>query len=149
MRDDLVCFLDLAPTVLSLAGVKRPAHLQGQVFLGPERSADRQYIYAARDRMDETLDIIRMHNKQFKYIRNYLPERTQSQDIAYMNEMPTMKEWRRLAAAGKLVFPQTTFFAPTKPVEELYDTQTDPHEVHNLAALPEHKATLERLPHSS
>lgn len=146
VRDDLVCFLDLAPTVLSLAGVKRPAHLQGQVFLGSERDADREYIYAARDRMDETLDIIRaVRDKQFKYIRNYLPERTQSQDIAYMNEMPTMKEWRRLAAAGKLVFPQTTFFAPTKPVEELYDTQTDPHEVHNLSALPEHKATLERL----
>lgn len=146
VRDDLVCFLDLAPTVLSLAGVKRPAHLQGQVFLGSERAAERQYIYAARDRMDETLDIIRaVRDKQFKYIRNYLPERTQSQDIAYMNEMPTMKEWRRLAAAGKLVFPQTTFFAKTKPVEELYDTEADPHEVHNLAAAPEHKATLERL----
>lgn len=146
VRDDLVCFLDLAPTVLSLAGVKRPAHLQGQVFLGSERAAERQYIYAARDRMDETLDIIRaVRDQRFKYIRNYLPERTQSQDIAYMNEMPTMKEWRRLAAAGKLVFPQTTFFAKTKPVEELYDTEADPYEVHNLAAAPEHKATLERL----
>ncbi len=146
VREDLVCFLDFAPTVLSLAGIERPKHLQGQVFLGKERAADREYIYAARDRMDETLDIIRaVRDKRFKYIRNYRPDLPYAQDIAYMNEMPTMKEWRRLAAADKLVFPQTIFFEKTKPVEELYDTDNDPHEVNNLAAKPEFEKELLRL----
>ena len=146
VRDDLVCFLDFAPTLLSLAGIERPTHFQGQVFLGPERAVEREYVFAARDRMDETLDIIRaVRDKRFKYIRNYRPDLPYAQDIAYMNEMPTMQEWRRLAAADKLVFPQTIFFQPTKPLEELYDTDKDPHEVNNLADKPEFAADLARL----
>ena len=62
-----------------------------------------------------------------------------------MEEMPTMQEWRRLHAEGKLTGPQKLFFAPTKPTEELYDTESDPHEVNNLAASPEHTAKLNEL----
>ncbi|HZL87725.1 MAG TPA: hypothetical protein VFB96_05060, partial [Pirellulaceae bacterium] len=144
--EDLVCFLDLAPTVLSLTGIERPKHFQGQVFLGDERAAERQYIYAARDRMDETLDIIRaVRDKRFKYIRNYRPDLPYAQNIAYMDEMPTMKEWRRLAADSKLAGPRQIFFEPTKPVEELYDTDSDPHEIHNLADDSKFADELSRL----
>lgn len=146
VREDLVCFLDLAPTVLSLAGIDRPKHFQGQVFLGDQRAAEREYVYAARDRMDETLDTIRaVRDKRFKYIRNYLPELPYAQPITYMDEMPTMKELRRLAAEGRLSGPQKIFFQPSKPVEELYDTDGDPHEIHNLADNPEYAAELARL----
>jgi uncharacterized sulfatase len=94
VSDELVAFVDL-PTVLSLAGVEIPKHFQGQAFLGEQKAAPREYVYAARDRMDETLDIIRaVRDKRFKYIRNYRPDLPYAQDIAYMNEMPTMKEWR-------------------------------------------------------
>lgn len=146
VREDLVCFLDLAPTVLHLAGVEPPAHLQGLVILGKQQLRTREFVFAARDRMDETYDIIRaVRDKRFKYIRNYQPEKTYAQRIEYMDLMPTMKEWRRLAAEDKLVGPQKIFFSPTKPSEELYDTEADPHEVNNLADKPEMKATLERL----
>lgn len=146
VREDLVCFLDLAPTVLSLAGVERPGHLQGQVFLGKERAKDREYIFAARDRMDETLDTIRaVRDKRFKYIRNYRPELPYAQNIAYMDLMPTMQEWRRLAEEDQLTGPQKIFFEPKKPPEELYDTDADPHEIHNLAADPKYASELERL----
>jgi arylsulfatase A-like enzyme len=146
VSDELVAFVDFAPTLLSLAGVEIPLHLQGQAFLGPKKGSPREYIYAARDRMDETLDIIRaVRDKRWKYIRNYRPDLPYAQPIAYMDEMPTMKEWRRLAAEGTLEGPQQLFFAPTKPVEELYDTTADPHEIHNLAGDPKHAATLARL----
>jgi hypothetical protein len=62
-----------------------------------------------------------------------------------MDQMPTMKEMRRLNAEGKLSGPQKLFFRPTKPIEELYDTVADPHEVVNLADSPEYQETLKRL----
>lgn len=146
VRDDLVAFVDLAPTMLALAGIERPQHFQGQVFLGDAAAAPRDYIYAARDRMDETLDIIRaVRDKRFKYIRNYRPDLPYAQHIAYMDEMPMMKEWRKLHAEGKLEGPSKLFFAATKPLEELYDTDADPHEINNLAEDPKFAKDLERL----
>lgn len=146
VRDDLVCFLDFAPTVLALAGVEIPSHLQGQVFLGDKQAPPREYVFAARDRMDETYDMIRaVRDKRYKYIRNYRPELPYAQPIAYMDEMPMMRQWRKLAAEGKLRGAPALFFAQTKPVEELYDTENDPDEVVNLADKPEHQETLRRL----
>jgi len=146
VRDDLVAFVDFGPTVLSIAGVKIPPYIQGQAFLGEQAAPSREYIFAARDRMDETYDIIRaVRDKQFKYIRNFEPEKPYAQHINYMDMMPTMQEMRRLNAEGKLTGPQKLFFRETKPVEELYDTVADPHEINNLAESPQHKETLQRL----
>ena len=39
VRDELVSFIDLAPTVLALAGVDLPVHLQGRVLVGPSAPA--------------------------------------------------------------------------------------------------------------
>src|SRR5687767_5817636 len=96
--------------------------------------------------MDETYDRIRAaRDARYKYIRNYHPELPYAQKIAYMDEMPTMREWRRLNGEGKLEGPQKLFFAPSKPLEELYDTETDPHEVRNLAGSPAHQDKLREL----
>ncbi len=146
VNDDLVAFLDFAPTMLSLAGIDIPRHMQGRAFLGRQKDKPREYVFAARDRMDEAYDMIRsVRDKQYRYIRNYMWYLPRSQDITYMNEMPTMQEMRRLFAEGKLAGPQLQYFEPTKPVEELYDTAADPHEVKNLAGDPKYKDVLERL----
>lgn len=146
VNDDLVAFIDFAPTTLSLAGVKIPEHIQGRAFLGGQKAKLREYIFAARDRMDEAYDLIRaVRDKRYKYIRNYMWYVTRGQDIDYMNQMPTMQEMRRLNAEGKLEGPQKQYFEETKPAEELYDTVTDPHEVKNLAADPKYKSVLERM----
>jgi N-sulfoglucosamine sulfohydrolase len=144
--DDLVAFVDFAPTLLSLADVPVPKHFQGQAFLGPQIKPPRQYVYGHRDRMDEAYDLIRtVRDQRFHYFRNFLPDVSYGQDIAYMNEMPMMKEMRRLHAEGKLEGPPALYFRPTKPVEELFDTAADPHELVNLADDPKHRDTLLRM----
>jgi len=146
VRDDLVSLMDAGPTVLSLAGVPLPSHMQGRAFLGEQAAPPRPYVFAARDRMDETYDIIRaVRDKRYKYIRNFQACKPYAQYIDYMEKMPTMQEWRRLNKEGKLVGPQRLFFLPEKPEEELYDVTADPHEVHNLARSPEHQAVLKRM----
>lgn len=144
--DRLVSFVDFGPTLLSLAGVDVPKHMQGVPFLGKQEGKPREYIFGHRDRMDERYDFSRaVRDRRYKYIRNYLPHVPHAQPLEYMDEMPTMKEWRRLAAEGKLEGPAARFMQPTKPVEELYDTESDPHEIRNLAQSVEHRPDLERL----
>jgi uncharacterized sulfatase len=146
VRDDLVAFVDLPATVLSLAGAPIPAAFDGQPFLGPNRAPPRKYVYAHRDYMDETLDRIRsVRDAQFHYLRNFHPELPYAQRIEYMEIGKTMQAWRRAFAEGKLNPVQSLFFAKTKPREELYDTAADPWEVRNLAGDPRHAAKLEEL----
>jgi uncharacterized sulfatase len=146
VADRLVAFVDFAPTVLSLAGVRPPDHMQGRAFLGEFDASPREYVFAARDRMDETYDIIRaVRDRRWKYIRNFEPQKPYAQHIKYMEKMPILQEMRRLQAESKLQGAPALWFAPTKPTEELYDTVADPHEVNNLAAAPEHQETLRRL----
>jgi len=142
----LISFVDLAPTVLNLAGVSIPEHMQGRPFLGVGLPDEREYVYSIRDRMDERYDTVRsVRGKRFRYIRNYQPWRTYAQPLAYMDEMPTMREMRRLHAAGRLHGPPAHFFLGVKPVEELYDTQADPYEINNLADDPAHGETLAKM----
>jgi uncharacterized sulfatase len=134
--------------VLSLAGVKVPPAMQGVPYLGSQAGKPRQYIHGFRDRMDERYDMVRaVRDQRYKYIRNYLPHLPyfHHQYVSYMYEMPTMKAWQRLADLGKLQGPAGIFMAQTKPPEELYDTESDPHEIKNLASSPEHQPILERL----
>ena len=144
VSDDLVSMLDLGPTVLSLAGIPLPRHLQGQPFLGPDASP-RRYVHAARDRHDESHDMVRaVRDRRYKYIRNFLPGTPYLAWIPYRNRHPAMQELWRLQAAGALDGPRRTLFDP-RPPEELYDTRQDPHELRNLAADPAHRPVLERL----
>jgi N-sulfoglucosamine sulfohydrolase len=146
VRDDLVAFIDFAPTLLSIAGVDIPRTMQGQVFLGDKRAKEREYIFATRDRMDETFDRIRaVREKRYEYIRNFHPELPYAQVNAYNEQNPTMRAWRQLHAEGKLTGAPEAFFAPRKPPEELYDTDADPDEIHNLAADPKYRTILERM----
>ncbi len=145
-NDELVSFVDLAPTVLNLAGIKIPDHMQGRAFLGENLTRPRDYIYGARDRMDERYDIIRaVRDKRYKYIRNYEPYKTYYQYMNTPEKGATMKEIRRVHAEGKLPPQAQLFMAPQKPLEELYDLQNDPHETNNLAKSPRCQDILKRM----
>ncbi len=146
LRSNLVAFIDFAPTVLALAGLPIPAYMQGQPFLGDKVPEKRKFVYGARDRMDERYDIIRsVRNEQFHYLRNFQPWKPYAQNINYMNQMPMMQAWRQLSAESKLTGAPALFMSPTKPAEELYNTDADPDEVNNLAGDPKYQIVLERF----
>jgi arylsulfatase A-like enzyme len=143
--DRLVSFVDFAPTVLSLAGVKPPDWMQGHAFLGAYQTPPRPFAYGFRGRMDERTDLVRsVTDGRFVYIRNYRPDLIYGQHIAYMFETPTTRVWKTLFDAGKLSPPQQAFWKP-KPAEELYDLSTDADEVKNLAAMAEYQQVKRRL----
>ena len=142
----LVSSIDFAPTVLNLADVDVPGHMQGRAFLGDALTAPRRYVYGARDRMDERYDIIRMvRDDRFRYIRNYEPLKPYYQYMNTPEKGATMKEIRRLEKSGGLTGAARLFSADRKPVEELYDLENDPHEVNNLAANPGHAERLNTM----
>lgn len=144
--DRLVSLMDLGPTVLNLAGVEIPKVMQGRPFLGPNLPPEREYVYAARDRMDERYDIIRaVRDKRYKYIRNYEPWKTYYQYMNTAEKGATMRELRTMHEQGELPPQAERYFAPTKPTEELYDLRTDPHELKNLADSLEHRDVLKRM----
>ena len=132
--DRLVSFVDFAPTVLSLVGLQVPGYMQGRAFLGARAGRPREYVFGAASRVDEAYEISRcVRDKRYKYIRNYMPHLPYIQPSEYPDRAEIMQELRRAVAEEKLSSVQKLHWAPTKPIEELYDTLADPHEVNNLA----------------
>lgn len=141
--DQLISSLDFGITALNLAGLPAPPVTQGRAFLGKNLSPERDYVYGARDRMDERYDIIRsVRDKKYRYIRNYEPLKPYFQYMNTPEKGATMMELRRVAKGAEMPPAMKLFMAKQKPVEEFYDLQADPHEIKNLANDPAH---LERL----
>jgi len=150
VSDQLIPAIDFTATSLSIAGVKKPAKMQGRVFLGDEAEPPRQYVFGARDRCDETMFRFRtVRDARWRYIKNFMPERPFLQANDYKERSyPVWNLIKELGAAGKLTAWQKNFYlAPTMPPEELFDMAADPHSMNNLAAStkPEHQAVLKRL----
>ena len=133
VSDELVSGVDFMPTSLSLTGIEIPDYVQGQVFLGKDATT-REAIFAARDRCDGTDDRIRcIRTKQHKLIRNYHPDLPYMQFNGYKKlQYPVWTLIRVLAEKGELTQAQQHFLQQTRPAEELYDLQADPHEINNL-----------------
>ena len=141
----VVSFVDLGPTVLSLAGIKPPTHYQGHAFLGKFATEPQRYVFGFRGRMDDRYDLVRsITDGRFVYIRNYMPHLPSGQYIGYMFATPTTRVWRQMFVDGKLNQAQSHFWT-SKPTEELYDLSTDRDEVSNLAGVAQHAQTLARM----
>jgi arylsulfatase A-like enzyme len=143
--DQLVSFIDFAPTTLKLAGMPTPEHMHGQDFI-QNGLQQRDYIHAAADRFDGFTDVIRaVKNKRFKYIRNYRPQQAYYLPVAYRERIPTMQELLRLRNEEMLTPAQAQWFRESKDAEELFDTHNDPHELNNLASDPTYTDELNAL----
>lgn len=143
--NQLISLVDLAPTMLSLAGIAPPAHLQGRAFLGEYLATPRTCVFGSGDRFDEHSDRSRtIRDKRYRYVRNFYPSRPRYKDIGYRKQIPALVEMLSLHEEGKLTVEQQDWFNP-KPVEELYDCLLDPHQLNNLAGKPEYRPALDRL----
>ena len=143
--DRLVGFIDLAPTLLSLAGEKAPEHMQGHAFMGQHTAPAQKFSFGFRGRMDERYDMVRtVFDGRHVYIRNYMPHKPYGQYLDYMFQTPTTRVWHDLYHAGKLNAAQSIFWQ-TKPAEELYDLEADPDEVNNLATSKDHSDVMKRM----
>ena len=160
VRTELVYLMDLAPTMLTAAGLPVPDHMHARPLFdaqGRPSAHPRQYVFGHRDRMDETEDTMRtVRDHRFRYIRNYYPDRPYAQHLDYAERMSTWRELRRLrfeearlrgqGEIPNLLTPtQRRFLGTTKPEEELFDVHADPYEIHNLAADPRYAADVKRL----
>ena len=142
----LVSLVDFGPTLLSVLGLPVPSHMQGAAFLGPAAAPPREYVYGARDRVDEVLDLSRsVRDKRYLYIRNYMPDLSWNQPETFSDQLPLRREITRLAAEGKLGEAQLTYAGPGKPPEALYDTDNDPWQIRNVAGDPEAAPVLARM----
>lgn len=140
VREDLVSGVDLAATVLALAGVDRPAAMESRDLLADDYK--RPYVISARDRCDYTIDRIRaVVSERFRYIRNELPDRPYMQP-QYRDGWAVTKEARRLASEGALDAQQLLFYGAARPREELYDLGEDPHQLNNLVGSAVHRGPL-------
>ena len=145
VRDDFASWIDLAPTALGLAGVPITAEYDGHSFL-PTAVNPPKYVYSFRDYMDESFDKVRsVRDARYRYVRNLAPGVDEAGKVAYQEVGQTMHELRRVQAEGKLTPVQALYFNPNRAPEELYDTQSDPWEVKNIAGDPANATKLAEL----
>jgi uncharacterized sulfatase len=144
-EDRLVAFIDFAPTVLSVAGIKPQSWMQGLAFMGANGQSPRSYNYGFRGRMDERIDCVRtVSDQRYHYIRNFMPHRPHGQHVAYMFQTPTTRIWKSMHESNALNPTQAAFWE-RRVSEELYELESDPEQINNLADDPQHAATLARL----
>lgn len=147
-RDNrFISFIDLAPTVLSLAGIEPPKVMQGKAQFGKfEVEKKAKYTFHTADRFDAIYDKLRaVRSERYKYIRSYDTSKSHALPVAYREQMPMMQELMRLYDAGELNEKQSLWMKPIKPEEELYDLENDPYELNNLASQPDVNDTLIHL----
>lgn len=144
--DELVSFVDYAPTVLSMAGLTIPGHMQGQPFLGSDLPEEREFVFGARSRADDMYEISRAcRNDRYLYIRHFIPRYPYIQTgVIFDNRKEAFRLLRKAREEGDLPGPGKSMFN-RKPNEELYDLDADPYELDNLADRPEYLSVKSRL----
>lgn len=146
--DEPVSFVDLAPTVLSLAGIEKPDQMQGRVLLGSGREVpavdEMEFLYG--DRFDEIYGMRRgLTDGRWKYIRRFAPKSPAAPYSIYQFGQAGWGAWRDAWKAGKLDGRFTSIWEGGQAVEELYDLVADRWEIRNLAGDPTHSERLNFL----
>lgn len=134
---------DVAPTVLSLAGISIPAYMSGRAFLGEQRRPPRPHVWGARNRIDESPDVTRTATDgNYFYVRTFMPQLPVVKYNKYAEVAEITRLIRRDYQARRLNPLEASLYSPQQPPEYLFDLQSDPWETRNLAGDPTHRASL-------
>lgn len=145
VTDELVCFEDLAPTLIRLAGGELPKHLEGRVLIGKEREKPKEYLVLSADRADNGIDMVRtVTNGDFVYSRNYYPYQPEVRYIRYMEIGKIKKQMRRDYGNGELNDLQSSIFE-ARPAEFLFNIKDDKWETNNLVKDSKYKSVLNKM----
>ena len=145
VTDELIDFTDLAPSLISLAGVEVPGYLTGRKLLGKNRSKPADHLILSSDRSDNGIDMVRtVTNGKYIYSRNFLPFMPEARYIRYMEIGGIKQQMRKELAEGKLNALQKSLFE-NRPAEFLFDIENDNWETKNLANDPGLKPVLEQM----
>jgi uncharacterized sulfatase len=149
VSDRLVSFVDFGPTVLHLAGLPVPAHMHGRPFLGKDAPEPQRFVHGTRDRMDETLETTRwISDGRYHLVRSFdtrPPADQQTLLSCYNSNGELCREIRAQKAAGALNTTQKHLWGDSRPPVMLFDTQTDPWCLNNLANNAAHSEHATRL----
>ena len=146
IENRMVSLMDLGPTVMSLVGIQPPDHMDGKAFEGVFEQSPRKYIFGSADRFDECTDMQRsVLDGRFVYIKNFMPERPLIYRNKYREQIPMNKHLIELDSLDMLKGDAAYIFMKSKPIEELYDLESDPYEVHNLATDSTYSQKLKEL----
>lgn len=147
--DAMVCWPDLLPTFIDLAGGQVPAGIDGKSFapvLRGTATSHRDRIFATHsgDGDFNVYPIRAVRTRDWKFIRNLHPEFQHHTHISRSPGPHGQNYWRSwlTAAVDDPSAAATVQRYTTRPAEELYDLRTDPFELHNLATDP---AQAERI----
>jgi N-sulfoglucosamine sulfohydrolase len=146
VSDSLVSVIDIAPTILELAGVQVPDSMQGVSFsplLKDTKRQVRNYAFAEHNWHDQTAHERLVRWRDYVYIRNARPE-LDNLVAAHWNE-PSYRDLFGLREQGKLTDAQADVFRSPRPAEALFDVSSDYHQVNNIVGNPNHSQALEHL----
>lgn len=144
VNNDLISGLDIGTTSLGLAEIPCPDYTEGRDFLSSNYSP-RKFVISARDRCDFSIDRVRsVRTEDFRYIRNFFPERPYMQ-ANYRDEWEITQKMRQLAKEGRLNDIQGKFWNNYRPKEELYYVKNDTDEINNLVNDPAYESKLKEL----
>ena len=143
----LVSVIDIAPTILSVTGLKPPQTLQGvsmEPLFSDTKATIRNYIFAEHNWHGQIAHERMVRHGDYVYIRNAHPQLTQ---ICGLDPQCPQKELREWAEQGKLTSAQMDPLLEPRPAEELFNVIDDPHQLLNLAGDPKYYNELQDLRH--
>ena len=145
----LVSTVDLAPTILDLAGLPAIRGLQGrsmrELLTAPESYAAREHVFSERNWHDCDEHQRAVRTARFKLIRTDAYTELPLCTAADIGASPSFIALRRLAETRGLSPAQRLLFQSPRPRLELYDLSADPWELRNLAGDPAYGAVVREL----
>ena len=144
-NNQLISFIDFAPTILDAANIERDIPFEGISFY---KKNQRNYIYAATDRFDENTDKRRcIRGGNYKLIYNEDTTSPIYNLVEYRKQMKTMQVLDSLNNKQELNTYYSNWFSKDKDRFELYEVSEDYSEANNLIHNSKYEGIFKTLEH--